>query len=471
MPATTAPSASSTPTGRRARRSDSKQRGWIAALFGVVSALAILPLTGRLAGGGGAVSPPARQVAGIGGRGIRLPNGLTQLRLEGYRGSLTSLPPGLRRLEVHWSEVLRLGPLPPRLQSLILVGSRVDRLYGGLPGTLLELGLDADSPRLDRYPRHLLALELRHRPVRSGWGLPASLRRLHLEGTEVTGVEGLPADLRRLSLVATAVGSLAGLPDSLEVLRLERNTKLSLIELPPYLHELQLSRQGRMQSTSPPRFLRRLDFRLSSLAPLPEPLWGISELRLDGLPFGPPWSSLELRRLELIATEVTADLELPATLEALALRRMRGPVGPLVAGTLPGDLIELDLAGTRLGGRRPSVAKLERVDLSGTGVEDLGWLPDSLATLVYRSAPFASLPPLPAALTHLDVADSAELTTLEGLPSGLRSLDVSRAGIRHLPRLPGSLHSLTLDDVQLAESERLPTTLRRLTVVAREPGS
>lgn len=107
--------------------------------------------------------------------------------------------------------------------------------------------------------------------------------------------------------------------------------------------------------------------------------------------------------------------------------------------------------------------RLNELSVTGT-ISDLGWLPRTHGprSLDISNSNIVELD-VPAYVESL-VAIGVSVDTLEGLPAGLRSLEISGPGLAHVDRLPPRIEELSITTRELRRRMTLPSTLRRLEI-------
>lgn len=146
------------------------------------------------------------------------------------------------------------------------------------------------------------------------------------------------------------------------------------------------------------------------------------------------------RVIDLSGTDVRSVSYLPASLEVLDV----SGTGVTSLSYLPAGLRVLRLARTAVSSLSYLPAALEVLDVSSTPITSLSYLPKSLLVLGAARTRVSSLSYLPKALVALDVSGSA-VSTLYYLPASLRYLDVRRSDVRSLDWVPGSVACVVAD--------------------------
>jgi len=400
--------------------------------------------------------------------------------------ALTSLPEGLRTLEVERSSVSSLSRLPRSIRRLSLLNTGVSDL-GSLPQQLQHLHVKGQGlSSLDGLPSGLQSLVLEETGVAlTDAALPAGLQALSVTDAGAVTLHSL-GWLETLTLYDTEVASLSRLSERLRFLALRKNENLAFDDpLPQLLQEVRFDSQGRIPASILPRNLKaltlintsvddpsqlpprveRLELRLSNrLAAILGACPRVTDLTVDNLVRidGPLPDNIT----QLVIQAPAADLVLPADLVELKvinasnlalpgvssqLRRLEleTPGIELTAGVIAALLdrfpalesLALAGAGEKLTGLPDlsTARRLTALDLSNTGLERIDSLPPNLLTLTIADSRIAALPPLPATLTRLDVSNS-QVTGIEAgdpLPD-LVSLTVHTGQLRRIgDRFPG----------------------------------
>jgi Leucine-rich repeat (LRR) protein len=389
---------------------------------------------------------------------------IERLNISGTRiKSLNGLPLLLKQLDIRdAAEIRDLNGLPPGLEVLKVSGQNITSVKN-LPSSLVDLYLqDTSIEDLSDLPSGLKAIVLSGASFHSLDGLPATLQSLTLHGTKVKSIKGIRDTLRKLILVsnpdlrfeaddlpprltylvvddqvAPSWGSVSYLcsladrrdlplgpwPNFLSSLTLRATNLVELPKLPPALHALGLLHCNLRRLGDLPSELESLDltgFRRLEIPKLPT---GLKKLklnessihRLPKLPDG-------LEELDISNTEITSLADMPPGLRILIFR-----------GSTRKRVEEIE--------RLPA---LEKLDLTGSALEEIGTLPKTLSQLSLRGTKIRTFPAEQLAnLVELDISGTQiRWQFLRHLPRGLKILTLSEGQMDRLDGLPDTVRAI-----------------------------
>lgn len=125
------------------------------------------------------------------------------------------------------------------------------------------------------------------------------------------------------------------------------------------------------------------------------------------------------------------------------------------------------MSGNQMDTTSASILSVTSVDVTGLGISDLTGIQyfDNLIMLECLSNNLSTLPPLPAGMIDLSIANNL-FTVLPNLPAGLISLECSGNSISQIINLPPALQSLVASFNQLTLINSFPSTLSNLTLMS-----
>ncbi|HEX3552626.1 MAG TPA: hypothetical protein VIA62_05310 [Thermoanaerobaculia bacterium] len=140
---------------------------------------------------------------------------------------------------------------------------------------------------------------------------------------------------------------------------------------------------------------------------------------------------------------------------------------PIDLYEVQGQLEELSVGHyvTRLGWLREGLRKL---GASGTRIENVEGLPNSLECLDISSSRVKTLSGLPRGLKRLDIRWSDSLESLAGVPKSLESLAMAGGSLGSLREIPSSVSTLTVGGPRIRDLAGLPEGLTSLTLVGTQ---
>jgi hypothetical protein len=389
---------------------------------------------------------------------------ITDLTIVCMVNDLGELPRGLLSLEAGCDKIENLENVPSGLFHLGLSSTNVMDLKG-VPRGVRELDFSGNSDRKLDGLEHLrpIRLNIEKISVAKLSDIPRSVVSLSLDDSNLTDLGGLPSSVTDLLLRHTGVASLKGLSDRVRSLRLIQNDRLRAIDyLPPNLVTLEAPGLPGDLAIVPPSLDNLILENAGEVKALPD-----------------------VRSLELSGTTINGPL--PERLESLVLNDFL-PV-PLVQSGLPGRLrhlktkikdqselkllpknllsLNLDLSLSLSSLEGLDLDHLEELNISSTGITELGGVRDSVLKLWFQSCRATELTKFPANLEELYLGVCSELSSLSKLPESLISLDVQRTNLSTLPALPRGLKVLNISNTRiLGHLPKLPLELEELTLHA-----